>query len=221
MSIGKQQIIHIVSEVVIITGISIYFQLKVRNLNNDIERMKNKIEQQDQVIQNHEQLLLKIMSNVDLMNMNMSEMRKTLEDNKTNFSSSSVKIKKDKDKQSQSKNTSTKKLPTNFQQKSDHQVSQFPNNQQMFFPNIPNNENIFVMEIKPSEKILNNSHKIEEILEEQDDEDLDKELEKELKELEKEFIKEKENDTDGIIKDDEDEVKIDDEDEDDDDEEYD
>ena len=67
MSIGKQQIIHIASEVVIITGISIYFQLKVRNLNNAIERLENKIEQQDQVIQNHEQLLLRIMNNLDSM----------------------------------------------------------------------------------------------------------------------------------------------------------
>ena len=82
MSIGKQQIIHIVSEVVIITGISIYFQLKIRNLHNTIERLENKIEQQEQVIQNHEQLLLRIMNNLDSVNTSMPEMKKSWDDKK-------------------------------------------------------------------------------------------------------------------------------------------
>jgi hypothetical protein len=171
MSIGKQQIIHIVSEVVIITGISIYFQLKIRNLNSAIERLENKIEQQDQVIQNHEQLLLRIMNNVDSMNNNISEMRKSFVDDKK--SNSSVKtIKKDKPKTISKSDTSV--------------LSQQPPvfHQPVFYP--PKNENIFVMEIKPIEK-QTSSHKIEEILEEKNNEDLDRELEKELQELENEI----------------------------------
>ena len=188
MSIGKQQIIHIVSEVVIITGISIYFQLKVRNLHSAIERLENKIEQQDQVIQNHEQLLLRIMNNVDSMNNNIFEMRKSLEDKKSNNPTpSSIKVnKKDKDKKLQPKlitpPTQTPQLFINPQQQL---------NKPIFFPNIPQTENIFVMEIKPIEKISSSSHKIEEIIE---NEDLDKELEKELQELEKEIIVEEEDD---------------------------
>jgi hypothetical protein len=204
MSIGKQQIIHIVSEVVIITGISIYFQLKVRNLHSEIERLENKIEQQGQVIQNHEQLLLRIMNNVDSMNNNIFEMRKSLEDKKSNNPPSSIKVnKKDKDKKLQPKlitpPTQTPQLFINPQQQL---------NKPIFFPNIPQTENIFVMEIKPIEKISKSSHKIEEIIE---NEDLDKELEKELQELEKEIIVEEdededdEEDEDGRDKEDEDE----------------
>jgi len=201
MSIGKQQIIHIVSEVVIITGISIYFQLKVRNLHSTIEKLENKIEQQDQVIQNHEQLLLRIMNNVDSMNNNIFEMRKSLEDKKLNNPPSSIKVnKKDKDKKLQPKLITppiqTPQLFINPQQQL---------NKPIFFPNIPQTENIFVMEIKPTEKISSSSHKIEEIIE---NEDLDKELEKELQELEKEIIVEddedEEEDEDGSDKEDED-----------------
>jgi len=201
MSIGKQQIIHIVSEVVIITGISIYFQLKVRNLHSAIERLENKIEQQDQVIQNHEQLLLRIMNNVDSMNNNIFEMRKSLEDKKLNNPPSSIKVnKKDKDKKLQPKLITppiqTPQLFINPQQQL---------NKPIFFPNISQTENIFVMEIKPAEKISSSSHKIEEIIE---NEDLDKELEKELQELEKEIIVEddedEEEDEDGSDKEDED-----------------
>ena len=188
MSIGKQQIIHIVSEVVIITGISIYFQLKVRHLHNAIEKLENKIEQQDQVIQNHEQLLLRIMNNVDLMNVSLSEMKKYLIDDKKPNPPTSVNKTNKKDKQPKivpPKNNSNlpPKLPKSVQFQQN-----FPN-QPIFFPNIPTNENIFVMEIKPTvEKTT--SYKIEEILEEKNNEDLDKEIEKELEELEKEFIDE-------------------------------
>ena len=52
MSTNKQQIIHIVSEVVVISGITIYFFNKTRNLSNHIQQLENKIEQQGQIIQN-------------------------------------------------------------------------------------------------------------------------------------------------------------------------
>lgn len=210
MSIGKQQIIHIASEVVIITGISIYFQLKVKNLHSAIEKLENKIEQQDQVIQNHEQLLLRIMNNIDSMNSNIFEMRKSLEDKKSNNTnpSSATKVvnKKDKDKKENNDKKTQSKLSTTLpQQKPQKLFNPLQMQQQpIFFPNIiPQNENIFVMEIKPTEKMSSSSHKIEEIIEEKNNEDLDKELEKELEELEKEIIEEVSDDEDNDDEEDE------------------
>ena len=190
MSISKQQIIHIASEVVIITGISIYFQLKISNLHNCIERLENKIEQQDQIIQNHDQLLLRIMNNVDVMNTNIVEMRKSLDSKNNQQQPVKAAIKKDNKVKEISNKKTDMKLPKAVHQL--HNVIHNPSHNPLFAPNIPMKENIFVMEIKPNENFTTSST-IEEIF---DEEDLDKELEKELKELDKEIIVDEENSKD-------------------------
>jgi hypothetical protein len=182
MSINKQQIIHIVSELVIITGISIYFNSKVKKLANYIETLENKIIQQEQVIQNHEQLLLRLMNNFEIMNVNVSNIQKSFQQNNNNEENIKAKTKLKNNKKNKSSSSSDDKKEEELLKNTT------PSLQTIFSHNIPN-EQIFIMEmpINPinmmnmnKEQIIQ-SDKVEEVID--DDEFLDKEIENELKEL--------------------------------------
>ena len=181
MSINKQQIIHIVSELVIITGISIYFNSKVKKLANHIETLENKIIQQEQVIQNHEQLLLRLMNNFEIMNVNVTNIQKSFQQNNNNEENIKTKTKLKNNKKNKSSYSDDKKEEELLKNTT-------PSLQTIFSHNIPN-EQIFIMEmpINPinmmnmnKEQIIQ-SDKVEEVID--DDEFLDKEIENELKEL--------------------------------------
>ena len=182
MSINKQQIIHIVSELVIITGISIYFNSKVKKLANHIETLENKIIQQEQVIQNHEQLLLRLMNNFEMMNVNVSNIQKSFQQNNNNEENIKAKTKLKNNKKNKSSSSSYDKKEEELLKNTT------PSLQTIFSHNIPN-EQIFIIEmpINPinmmnmnKEQIIQ-SDKVEEVID--DDEFLDKEIENELKEL--------------------------------------
>ena len=64
------QIIHIVSEAVIIIGITFYFSQKTKKLMNHINDLTQRLEDQEDIIQKHEQLILKLMNSVDELNKN-------------------------------------------------------------------------------------------------------------------------------------------------------
>lgn len=67
MSNTTQQIIHIVSEVVIIGGITAYFINKTNKLNDRIEELEMKLQEQNEIIVQHDNLLLKLLNNVNLL----------------------------------------------------------------------------------------------------------------------------------------------------------
>ena len=139
MSINKQQIIHIVSELVIITGISIYFNSKVKKLANHIETLENKIIQQEQVIQNHEQLLLRLMNNFEIMNVNVTNIQKSFQQNNNNEENIKTKTKLKNNKKNKSSYSDDKKEEELLKNTT-------PSLQTIFSHNIPN-EQIFIMEM--------------------------------------------------------------------------
>lgn len=59
------QIIHIISEVVVFIGITFYFSQKNKKLMNHINDLTQRLEDQEDIIQKHEQLILKLMNSVD------------------------------------------------------------------------------------------------------------------------------------------------------------
>jgi hypothetical protein len=62
------QIIHIISEAVVIIGITFYFSQKTKKLMNHINDLTQRLEDQEDIIQKHEQLILKLMNSVDELN---------------------------------------------------------------------------------------------------------------------------------------------------------
>lgn len=59
-TINKQQMIHMAAEVVILLGVIFYFNQKNRRLSSQIEDLIQRVEEQEDTIQKHEQLLQKI-----------------------------------------------------------------------------------------------------------------------------------------------------------------
>ena len=68
MSLDTKQILHIVTELIVIVGISIYFVNKNKQLSDHIEELELKIKQQEEILQNHDNLILKIMNTITIMN---------------------------------------------------------------------------------------------------------------------------------------------------------
>ena len=193
MSTNKQQIIHIVSEVVVISGITIYFFNKTRNLSNHIQQLENKIEQQGQIIQNQEQLLLKLMNNINTINTNLNTLQKQVLVNTPSTKQQPQKVPKTKPDGKKKKDT---QIPIPMPD-----ILPPPNMIPSHFFNPPMREQVIIMEIpnqhhqNPNQMMFReNINRVEEIpyqhlqninrVEEIHDDDLDKELEDELKELE-------------------------------------
>jgi len=58
--VNKQQMIHMAAEIVILLGVIIYFNQKNRKLANQIEDLIQRVEEQEDIIQKHEQLIQQI-----------------------------------------------------------------------------------------------------------------------------------------------------------------
>lgn len=56
----KPQIIHIISEVVVFIGITLYFSQKNKKLMNHINDLMQRLEDQEDIIQKHEQIINKL-----------------------------------------------------------------------------------------------------------------------------------------------------------------
>ena len=63
--IENKQIIHIVTEVVVIAGIVFYFSSKNKKLSEQIEDLSQRLEDQEEMIQNHEQVIRQLVSAVN------------------------------------------------------------------------------------------------------------------------------------------------------------
>ena len=63
--LDNKQIIHIVSEIVIILGITFYFTQKNKKLMNHINDLTQRIEEQEDILQKHEQMITKLSDMVE------------------------------------------------------------------------------------------------------------------------------------------------------------
>lgn len=66
--LDNKQIIHIVSEIVIILGITFYFTQKNKKLMNHINDLTQRIEEQEDILQKHEQMITKLSSMIEELN---------------------------------------------------------------------------------------------------------------------------------------------------------
>ena len=66
--LDNKQIIHIVSEIVIILGITFYFTQKNKKLMNHINDLTQRIEEQEDILQKHEQIITKLSSMIEELN---------------------------------------------------------------------------------------------------------------------------------------------------------
>ena len=184
MSIDKKTILHIASEIIVIGGISVYFSVQNKKCQEKISILEHKIQQQELIIQNHEQLLLKLLNNVNLLNNNISAIQQNSKKKKTpSLSSYSVNQKSNEINFVKDNNSHIKPL------------YEKPLSQPSF-----QKEQIIIMELKQDgnnkNSIYSSSSKVEEIPDEievktiskvnkeQSYDDLDKELENELNEME-------------------------------------
>lgn len=198
MSIDKKTILHIASEIIVIGGISVYFSAQNRKCQEKISILEHKIQQQELIIQNHEQLLLKLLNNVNLLNNNINAIQQNSKKKKTPSSSSAT--------SSVSQNSNE----INFMQ-ANNANTQPLYEKPLVQPSFPKDQ-IIIMEVKSSGNDKNNSiyssSKVEEIPDDietktlsvvdQSYDDLDKELENELNEMELEKELSELNDVDEI-----------------------
>jgi len=179
MSIDTKQIIHIASEVVVIGGITAYFMNKTNKLTEQIYDLEMKLSQQQEIIQSHENLLLKLLNTVNDMQMQQ----------RNQFVKASVP--KTHSEQNKEKTISIKNSKNIVKDNvKDDKIKSSPLPQ-----NLMSSRQVVIM--VPSSSKNNNdieiSNKVEEIIDEDICEDdtcsytLDKELEEELKDLDNEI----------------------------------
>jgi hypothetical protein len=58
---NKQQMIHIASEIIVLIGLTFYFNQKNKKLLGHIEDLAQRIEEQEDILQKHEQMLQKLL----------------------------------------------------------------------------------------------------------------------------------------------------------------
>lgn len=68
-SLKNPMIIHIISEITIILSLIVYFNRKISCLTENIKNITNRLTKQDQILNNHEQILLKLLSNNKTLNL--------------------------------------------------------------------------------------------------------------------------------------------------------
>jgi enoyl-[acyl-carrier-protein] reductase (NADH) len=61
----NKQIVHIVSEVVVLSGLTLYFSQVNKRLTKNITELNQKLEEQSVIIENHEQVIQKLVQNVN------------------------------------------------------------------------------------------------------------------------------------------------------------
>jgi predicted RND superfamily exporter protein len=67
MSFDTKQILHIITEIIVVVSITIYFVNKNNQMLKHIEELEAKIKQQEEILQNHDNLILKIMNTVNML----------------------------------------------------------------------------------------------------------------------------------------------------------
>jgi hypothetical protein len=73
--LDNKQIIHIVSEIFVISGITIYFSSQNKKLLNHINDLTQRIDDQEELIQTHEKKIAQLVSIVENLSNNIKESR--------------------------------------------------------------------------------------------------------------------------------------------------
>lgn len=185
MSIDSKQIIHIASEIVVIGGITAYFMNKTSKLTEQIDDLEIKLVQHEEIIRNHENLILKLLNAVNEMQLQIQQNNQF----KQQLPKQEV-LKQQKGKQEVLKQQKTEQEVS----KQQSPIHQYSNNANILHNNLPQNlmSSRQVMIMVPSTTFNQNEFsesKIEEINDECNDDmcstnTLDRELEEELKDLE-------------------------------------
>jgi len=194
MSIDSKQIIHIASEVVVIGGITAYFMNKTNKLTEQIDDLEIKLAQHEEIIRNHENLLLKLLNAVNEIQIQIQQTNQ--------FPKQEVPTKQQLPKQQLPKQQSLKqevlkqevsKQEVLKQQSPKKQYTNNANNSHELPQNLMSSRQVMIMIPSTTFNNLNENEfsesKIEEINDECNDDmcsitTLDKELEEELKDLE-------------------------------------
>jgi hypothetical protein len=72
---NKQQMVHIASEIVVLTGLTFYFNQKNKKLMGHIEDLSQRVEEQEDLLQKHEQVIRNL---VDFINQQQAQHRPEL-----------------------------------------------------------------------------------------------------------------------------------------------
>ena len=186
----NKQIIHIISEIVVITGITIYFSQQTKKLKSHINDLTQRIDDQDEIIQTHEKKIAQLISTVEQLANNFSNLAPSK--NQTQQISHTTETIKLKD--SKQLNVLNQKKPSPIAMKNDSPpnlpVENFQPLKKMNLPHKPT-VSFSTIIIEKSPKIFGSESKVEEIFEEEsetnsedeNEELLDAELEEELKDL--------------------------------------
>ena len=160
--------VHIASEVVVLLGLTFYFNQKNKKLMGHIEDLAQRLEEQEDLLQKHEQVIRRML---EFINQKTDSNVKPVEvvHSPENHNQATVQAKNNK----KSKTSEKKEIPKIIQKK------------EIYIPQKKEKIHVSSDDVKP--KIIKNTPKVEEIESEDEDEDesdLDAELAEELKELE-------------------------------------
>lgn len=67
-NLPKSQLIHIVSEIILLLSIVFWFQKKTASMNSKLQELSSKIREQDEIIKSHDVLLSDLINNVTIIN---------------------------------------------------------------------------------------------------------------------------------------------------------
>jgi hypothetical protein len=67
-NLPKSQLIHIVSEIILLLSIVFWFQKKTASMNSKLQELSSKITEQDEIIKSHDVLLSDLINNVTILN---------------------------------------------------------------------------------------------------------------------------------------------------------
>lgn len=65
MPVDIKQVIHVVCEVLVLLGVSIYFNQRIKIVNICYEELKNRVEEQDKIIERQEKMILNLMNTMN------------------------------------------------------------------------------------------------------------------------------------------------------------
>jgi hypothetical protein len=65
-TVDKQQLLHYVSEIVVLFGLVFWFQRKVAVLNNHIDDLEQRMDEQDEIIRKHDNIIQKMLKSQTL-----------------------------------------------------------------------------------------------------------------------------------------------------------
>lgn len=178
MSIINTKSFHVITEVIVGSAITLFFFIRTKKMYDHIEDLETKIQQQEEIIQNHENIIIQLLQNYNMLNEKFQQfiLLQQLNGNPEAFF--------------------MKQNSPSISSPSEKQSPPSPPSSPIFMESIPI---IFQsLSSEPLKKEKEEEVKVEEILQDEDkkelieeneelDEELDAELNEELKELEEEL----------------------------------